>query len=39
MKITDHTCACNDLTSFEYESKAPENGSYVNLQKLPWKNS
>ena len=39
MKLTDHTCACNDLTSFECESQAPENGSYVNLQKLPWKNS
>ena len=35
----DHTCACNNLTSFECETQAPENGSYVNLQKLGLKNS
>ena len=39
MKLTDHTCACNNLTSFECESQAPGNGSYVNFQILPWKNS
>ena len=32
MKLTDHTCACNNLTSFECESQAPGNGSYVNFQ-------
>ena len=30
----DHTCACNNLTSFECEAQAPENGNYVNLQKI-----
>ena len=29
VKLTDHTCAYNDLTNFE-----TGNGSYVNLQKL-----
>ena len=39
MKLTDHTCACNGLTSFECEAHATRNGSYVNLQNLAWKNS
>ena len=30
VKLTDHTCACNDLTSFEYEVRGTTgNGSYV----------
>ena len=33
VKLTDHTCACNDLTNFECEAHATGNGSYVNLQK------
>ena len=39
VKLTDHACVCNDLTSFESEAQAPGNGSYVNLQKPAWKNS
>ena len=39
VKLKDHTYACNDLTNFECEVQATGNGSYVNLQKLPWKNS
>ena len=39
VKLTDHTCACNNLTNFECEAQATGNGSYVNLQKLAWKNS
>ena len=39
VKSTDHTCACNDLTSFECEAQATGNGSYLNLQKLAWKTS
>jgi hypothetical protein len=39
VKSTNHPCACNDLTSFECEAPETGNGSYVNLQKLPWKNS
>ena len=40
VKPTDHTCACNDLTSFEYEVHTMTgNGSYVNLKKLAWQNS
>jgi hypothetical protein len=39
MKLTDRTCACNNSTSFECEAQAPGNESYVNLQKLAWKNS
>ena len=35
MKLTDQTFACNDTTSFECEV----NESYINLQKLAWKNS
>ena len=37
VKLTDHTCACNDLTSFEYEvHDLTGNGSYVSfvLEKL-----
>ena len=30
MKLTDHTCSCNDLTNFEYQVRAMTgNGSYV----------
>jgi hypothetical protein len=25
VKLTDHTCVCNDLTSFEYEAQATGN--------------
>jgi len=40
VKLTDHTCACNNLTSFEYEDYAMTgNGNYGNLLKLAWKNS
>ena len=40
MKLTNHACACNDLTGFEYvEDAMTVNGSYVNLLKLAWKNS
>ena len=35
VKLTDHTCACNDLTSFEYEVHGMTGyGSYLNMQKL-----
>ena len=39
MKLTDHTCACNNLTNFESEvqAKTRGNGSCENFQKLPWK--
>ena len=30
----DHTCACNELTSFEYDRKL----KLFNFQKLAWKN-
>ena len=33
VKLTNHTCACNDLTNFECEAQATGNGSYVKLQK------
>ena len=40
VKLTNHTCACNDLTNFEYVVHVMTgNGCYVNLQKLAWKNS
>ena len=39
VKLTDHTCACSDLTNFECEVEATGNGIYVNFQKLAWKNS
>ena len=39
VKLTDHTCACNDLTNFEHEVQETGNGSYVNLQKLAMGNS
>ena len=30
VKLTDHTCACNDLTSFEYEAHIMTgNGKHV----------
>ena len=35
VKLTDLTCACNDLTNFECEAQATGNGSYMNLKKLP----
>ena len=39
VKLTDHSCACNDLTSFEYvENAMTGNRSYVNLLKFSWKN-
>ena len=39
VKFTDHTCACHDLTNFEFEGNTiAGNGSYVNLQKLAEKN-
>ena len=39
MKLTDRSCVCNDLTSFEYEVYAMTgNGSYLKLQKLARKN-
>jgi len=31
VKLTDCTCACNDLTSFECEAQATGNGSYVKF--------
>ena len=32
VKLTDHTCACNSLTNFEYEAYAIiGNGNFVNL--------
>ena len=34
VKLTNHTCACNDLTNFECEAEATGNGTYVNLKKL-----
>ena len=35
VKLTDHACAFNDLTNFEYEGHAmTENANYVNLLKL-----
>ena len=35
VKLTDHACACNDLTSFKYEKhEITGNGSYLNMQKL-----
>ena len=39
MKLTDHTCACNELTSFWYKTHPPETEIVVNLQKFAWKNS
>ena len=40
VKLTDHTCACNNLTNFESEvqAKTRGNGSYENVLKLVWKN-
>ena len=38
VKLTDRNCACNGLTNFKCEVQATGNGSYVNLQKLQWKN-
>ena len=37
VKLTDHTCACNDLTNFECEGQATGNGSCENFQKLALK--
>ena len=39
VKLTDHTCACNNLTSSEYDVHGMTgNGSYLIIQKLAWKN-
>ena len=33
VKLTDRTCTCDDLTSFEYEVHGMTgNGSYLNMQ-------
>jgi hypothetical protein len=37
VKLTDHNCACNDLTNFECEAQATGNGSCEIFQKLEWK--
>ena len=34
VKLTDHTCACNDLTNFECEAQAIGNRSCENFQKI-----
>ena len=36
MKLTNHTCACNGLTNFEFEAQATGNGSYAEtyMEKL-----
>ena len=35
VKLTDHTCACNDLTSFEYEvHQLTGSGCYLNMQQI-----
>ena len=34
VKLTDHTCACNNWTNFECEVQVTGNGSYVNLQNI-----
>ena len=40
VKLSGHTCVCNDLTSFEYEVQGMTgNGSYLKMQKLAWRNS
>ena len=40
VKLTDHTCACNNLTNFQCEAKAINgNGSNMNMLKLAYKNS
>ena len=40
VKLTSHTCSCNDLTNFEYQVRAMTgNGNCVDLLKLVWKNS
>ena len=39
MKLMNHTCTCNDSTSFEYKSHPPETEIVVNLLKVAWKNS
>ena len=39
MKLTDRSCVCNDLTSFEYGVYTMTgNGSYVKLQNFAKKN-
>ena len=39
VKLTDHTCTCNNLTSFEDKTHPPETEIVVNLLKFAWKNS
>ena len=40
VKLTDHTCACNNLTNFQCEAKAINgNGSDMNMLELAYKNS
>ena len=32
VKLTSHTCSCNDLTNFEYQVRAMTgNGNFANL--------
>ena len=39
VKLTDHTCVCNDLTSFEYEAHTmTRNGSCLKMLEFAWKN-
>ena len=40
VKLTDHTCVCYDLTSFEYDAHIMTgNGSYLKMLEFAWKNS
>ena len=35
VKLTEHTCHCNDLTNFQYQVRSMTgNGNQVNLQEL-----
>ena len=38
-KLRNHTCTCNNLTSFEYKTHSQETEIVVNLLKFAWKNS
>ena len=38
VKLMDYTCACNNLTNSKSEAQATINESYMNFQKLAWKN-
>ena len=33
----DHTCTCNDSTTFEYKTHLPETQIVVSLLKFAWK--